>query len=260
MDQIANDDAADFGARLTAFGVDAALAAAGYALTIKLLFPSHPLFMHPKARAWAGVWTGLFLLYQAFASADGRRSAGKALAGIRVVGADGEPLSLGRSAARSALYVASSFFNIGFLWALFDSESRTWHDLAVGSRVVNDSPPSAGRVIALRAAACACLAVFSGAWYWSNVVSVRLLKSQHDQFTNTGLRELRMLEDLHFKRHGRYADSLEDLARLSPQPNAFLEDARGLFAELKITARAGGYTIVGRASDPARTRVAFTGP
>jgi len=260
MDQNTNDNLADFGARLTAFGIDLALAAAGYVVTIKLFFPAHSLFMHPKAQVWAAVWTALFMLYQAFAASDGRRSVGKALVGIRVVGPDDEPLSLGRSAARSALYLASSIFNLGFIWALFDSKSRAWHDIAVGSRVVSDTPPSPQRLIFLRVAACACLAVLSGAWYWNNVTSVRIVKAEHDKFTRVGLTEIKILEKMHFSRHGRYAESLEELSKVSSEPKAFLEDANGLFAELKITATPTGYTIVGRASDPAKTRVAFTGP
>lgn len=251
---------ADFGARLTAFCVDAGLMAAGYVVTLKLLFPAHELFMHPKAQLWTVVWTGLFLLYQAFFSCEGRRTAGKALAGIRVVDADGEPLGVAKAAGRSAMYLVSSIFNVGFIWALFDSKSRAWHDMAVDSRVVNDAPPSAQRLMVLRVAACACLAVLSGAWYWNNVVSVRIVKAEHDSFSSAGLTEIKMLERIHFRRHGRYAETLADLAAVSAEPRAFLEDTKILFEDLRITATPTGYTIVGRATDPAKTRVAFTGP
>lgn len=251
---------ADFGARLTAFCADMALVAAGYAVTLKLFFPAHSFSMHPKAQVWAAAWTGLFILYQAFFSCEGRRTAGKALAGIRVIGADGEPLGIGKSAGRSVLYLASSIFNLGFLWALFDAKGRAWHDLAVDSRVVFDAPPSENRLMALRAAACVCLALLSGAWYWNNVVSVRRLKAEHDSFTSVGLEEMRMLEARHFKRHGRYAGSLEDLSKMSPDPQAFLNETKVLFEDLRISATPTGYSIVGRATDPARTKVAFTGP
>lgn len=255
-----NSNLADFGARLTAFCVDAGLMAAGYVVTIKLFFPAHSLFMHPKAQLWTAVWTALFLVYQAFFSCEGRRTAGKALAGIRVVGADGEPLGLAKAAGRSAMYLVSSIFNLGFIWALFDSKGRAWHDMAVGSQVLSDAPPSPARLMGLRVAACACLAVLSGAWYWNNVMSVRLLKAEHDSFTSTGLEEFRMLEKRHFKRHGRYAETLTDLASVSSEPQAFLNETKVLFEDLRITATATGYTIVGRATDPAKTRIAFTGP
>lgn len=254
------DNLADFGARLTAFCVDAGLMAVGYVVTIKLFFPAHELFMHPKAQLWTAVWTGMFLVYQAFLSCEGRRTAGKALAGIRVVGADGEPLGVAKAAGRSAMYLVSSIFNLGFIWALFDSKSRAWHDMAVGSRVISDAPPSPGRLIGLRVAACACLAVLSGAWYWNNVLSERRVTADHDSFSSAGLTEIRILEKIHFSRHGRYAESLTDLAAVSTEPQAFLKGTKVLFEDLRITTTPTSYTIVGRATDPAKTRVAFTGP
>lgn len=253
-----NGNLADFGARLTAYGVDLALAAAGYFLTIKLFFPAEPLRMNPHAQVWTALWVALFLVYQAFFACEGRRSAGKALAGIRVVGADGEPLSLGKSAVRSAMYLLSSVLNLGFIWALFDSKSRAWHDLAVDSRVVCDAPPSPARTALLRVAACACLAVLSGAWYWNNVVSVRRLKAEHASFSSAGLTEIRVLERIHFMRHGRYAGTLAELATVSEQPEAFLKGTNVLFQDLRITLTPTGYTIVGRATDPAKTPISYT--
>lgn len=255
-----DEGAADFGARLTAFSADAALAAAGYFLTLKLCFPAYSPLLNPHARAWAALWTALFLLYQAFMSCEGRRSAGKALAGIRVVSAEGEPLGLGKAAVRSALYLASSVFNLGFLWALFDPKGRAWHDLAVDSRVVWDPPPSPARATALRLAACACLAALSGAWYWNNVLGPRRRAADHASFSNAGLLEIRLLEKRHFRRHGRYAATLAELSELSGDPKGFLEGTAVLFEDLRITAAGKGYRIDGRATDPLRTPVSFTGP
>lgn len=260
MATVTTENTAEFSARLTAYCVDMALAVAGYFITLKLFFPAYSPVMNPHARVWTALWIGLFLVYQAFSSCEGRRSVGKALMGLRVVDAEGEPLELGRAMVRSGMYLVSSVMNLGFLWALFDSKGRGWHDMAADSRVISDVPGSPMRTAILRVAACACLAVLGGAWYWNNVMGPRVRLAEHASFSDTGLTEVKVLQKAYFRRHGRYADSVSDLASVSPEPEAFQHGTKVLFEELNITATPTGYRVVGRASDPAKTPVAFTGP
>lgn len=255
-----NFSPAEFSARLTAFCVDAALAVGAYFLTLKLAFPAYSPLLNPHARVWTALWVGLFVVYQAFFSCEGRRSAGKTLMGLRIVDAEGEPLELTTAVARAAMYLPSSIFNLGFLWALFDKEGRAWQDLVTGSKVVSVVPASPARTAILRVAACACLGVLGGAWYWNNVLSVRRQVAADASYSTTGLSEIKFLQKLYHRKNGRYADSIADLASVSPEPAEFQKGTRVLFEDLRITASTSGYRVVGRATDAAKTPIAFTGP
>ncbi|MDE2511737.1 MAG: hypothetical protein KGL74_11505, partial [Elusimicrobia bacterium] len=70
---------APFSARVAAFTADVALMAAGYFLSLKLVFRSETVWGNPHGPLFVTLWTGAFLVYQAFLSCEGRRSAGKAL-------------------------------------------------------------------------------------------------------------------------------------------------------------------------------------
>jgi len=62
---------------------------------------------------------------------------GKMALGIRVVSADGEPLTKGQSFVRYLGYIPSGLvFGLGYLWMLWDTEKRCWHDRMANTRVV----------------------------------------------------------------------------------------------------------------------------
>jgi uncharacterized RDD family membrane protein YckC len=62
---------------------------------------------------------------------------GKMVLGIRVVGSDDQPPSGMASFVRFIGYIPSGLvFGLGYLWMLFDSENRCWHDMMAGTRVV----------------------------------------------------------------------------------------------------------------------------
>lgn len=66
---------------------------------------------------------------------DGKTVGAMAL-GLRVAKPDGDRLGLGLSAARQAMAIVSgAVILVGYLWAAWDREKRTWHDLVAGSRV-----------------------------------------------------------------------------------------------------------------------------
>jgi uncharacterized RDD family membrane protein YckC len=54
---------------------------------------------------------------------------------IRITRPNGDPVDLGRSAARSAMaFVSGIALALGYLWALWDPEKRTWHDIVADTR------------------------------------------------------------------------------------------------------------------------------
>jgi uncharacterized RDD family membrane protein YckC len=56
---------------------------------------------------------------------------------LRVVRGDGTPLDLPRALLRFAVAMFSlAPAGLGFWWALFDAQHRTWHDIAAGTLVV----------------------------------------------------------------------------------------------------------------------------
>jgi uncharacterized RDD family membrane protein YckC len=63
------------------------------------------------------------------------RTPGKQLAGLRVVTAQGFPLSLPRALLRAILYV---FFPLGLVWCVFSSKSASAQDLLLRTSVIYD--------------------------------------------------------------------------------------------------------------------------
>jgi uncharacterized RDD family membrane protein YckC len=65
---------------------------------------------------------------------------GKKLAGIRVVGMDETPLSLGRALWRNLAEFLSCIFFFGYLFALFTSKKQALHDLMARTLVIRSAP------------------------------------------------------------------------------------------------------------------------
>jgi uncharacterized RDD family membrane protein YckC len=63
---------------------------------------------------------------------------GMKLVNIKVVRQNAEPMGFWRSALRGTFgyYVSNLIFGLGFLWAAFDSQKRTWHDMIFDTWVV----------------------------------------------------------------------------------------------------------------------------
>lgn len=61
---------------------------------------------------------------------------GKRVVGIRVTRPDGTAVDPATAAVRSGVRLVSGFvILLGFLWAAWDPEKRTWHDMAADTRV-----------------------------------------------------------------------------------------------------------------------------
>jgi len=262
MENISTPRRADFSERALAFAADGALFAAGWALTLKAAAPDVPLPYHPRGAAALLIWGALFLAYQAYFSSEGRVTLGKRLLGLRVVGADGEPLGLLQAVGRSLGYLVSQIFTAGFLWALIDSSGRAWHDLPFGSLVVADGDLTAGRRVGVRMAAGALLTVFAGVWGWQNIWAPRYERIMTVAYARSGLDEYAVLQESYKRGHGRYADNMFALAQVSIDPTGFLRDSAALYdrGRVAITADRERYTIVARANDVDKTLVAISGP
>lgn len=60
---------------------------------------------------------------------------GKMIVGIRIARPDGGAVDLGRAALREGVaFVSGAAFGLGYLWAIWDREHRTWHDIVADTR------------------------------------------------------------------------------------------------------------------------------
>lgn len=106
------------------------IVSAPFGITIYLGRGRLPVRYNPASPVILFVYTWLMI-----ALANGQTLGAMAL-GIRVTRPDGTRLDLGRSAARAAMAIVSgSAILLGYLWALWDREKRTWHDMVADSRV-----------------------------------------------------------------------------------------------------------------------------
>lgn len=63
---------------------------------------------------------------------------GKKVMNLQVIKADGTELSDVDALIRAVGYYVSGLVGgLGYIWALFDNENRTWHDMFAGTRVIS---------------------------------------------------------------------------------------------------------------------------
>lgn len=90
----------------------------------------------------AAVFSLLLLIgssYFIFLEGYGGKTLGNMVMGITVIGDDGDSINVPVAFKRWAVsFFSASFLFIGFLWALFDSRSQTWHDKIAGTIVVKE--------------------------------------------------------------------------------------------------------------------------
>jgi len=126
---------------LDGFAVTAsfALIAAGVVFLINLLVPDFSLPVTPGL-VYAVTLSLWGFTYLWFGLAIFGKTLGKAVLGVRVVGADGAVTLTGRQAFIRALTYPLSFaiLGIGLIGIVFGRERRAWHDHFAGSAVVYD--------------------------------------------------------------------------------------------------------------------------
>ena len=81
----------------------------------------------------------LMLAYFTFFHGTWGQTIGKMIFGLRVVRADGQPLSFPRALGRAFGYFLSAIpFFLGFIWAGLSSGKRSWHDALTGTMVTRE--------------------------------------------------------------------------------------------------------------------------
>ncbi|HUK56013.1 MAG TPA: RDD family protein [Nitrospiria bacterium] len=87
------------------------------------------------------VWSFLFLVYFSFFTAYDGRTPGKMALGVRVVTANGQPVSWLRAIGRTLCYNLDIFtLGIGFILAAVPPAKRALHDVIAGTVVVKVEP------------------------------------------------------------------------------------------------------------------------
>ena len=85
------------------------------------------------------LWFGLIVsvLYFVGYWAKSGQTIGKSMLGIKIVGADGSGISLGKALLRYIGYLISGLvLSLGFLWLAFDRKRQGWHDKIAGTYVI----------------------------------------------------------------------------------------------------------------------------
>lgn len=218
--------------------------------------PERPLLW----RAPLAVWAALYLAYQAWGNRRGA-TVGKALFGLRVLGADGEPLGAARAAARALGLLASvPLGSLGCFWSFVDPRSRAWHDLIAGSVVVDERERAPGWASAVLALACGGALLGLGLWGAARAPSASdreaVLRARE------GMRVLARIQERHREGTGRYAARLSELAQASGDPVRFKESMAALFDPDRFLLQAGSrrYRVRARALDRRRTELVLEGP
>ncbi len=130
----------------------------------------------------------VWILYFPFMESRGGATFGKKLVGIRVLNANGEALSFGRSLARSfSKFISATIFMIGFIMVGFTEKKQGLHDIIAGCVVVKGDNTSAGKVWAIIIfilVICVGTLVMAGAKFLSVITGV--LSNSNIQSTSTG--------------------------------------------------------------------------
>ena len=248
--------------RFLAYLVDLAPFFAGYAASLYYLLLTRRLEGPAGLRQVLAAWIALYLLYQAAGNAAGG-TPGKRLFGLRVVRLDGTPLGALRGVVRAAGYVLSTpLCNLGFLWAVFQADSRAWHDLLAGSAVVEarEKSPSAAFRNAVAALLLLCLILGGNAWLY--LVRPTPEDREAVRKAEEGLRVFADIEEQWKRSKGGYTDQLQDLAEASGDVGEFKEAMGKIFDTdgFVLLANKNAYSISARALDRHRTEVMVAGP
>jgi len=130
--------------RLAAYLVDIGVISVAYSLTVTLLAFLAGLFLgeptgetHRGGLFLGGYGVFAFFYYWIGLSITGR-SVGKGLVGLRVVAADGEPISAWRAAVRCFIYPFSFILGLGLIPIVTGKRRRALHDAVAGDLVLYD--------------------------------------------------------------------------------------------------------------------------
>jgi len=216
-------------------------------------------------QVWRGAfaaWLCLYLLYHAAGNLLGG-TVGKRMLGIRVVAEGGGPPGLRESLLRAfGLLLSTPMFNLGFLWAFVHPESRAWHDLLAGTRVVERSPRSPARNLLSALLSLILLSAIVAWTLWYHLLRPAPEDAAAVERAREGLNILARIEEQYKARHGAYTGKLADLALESGDVGQFKAGMREIFDPERFWIAAGRdrYQLKARARDRRRTFVALSGP
>lgn len=89
-----------------------------------------------SANAWFLSFILGFLYHWLLVAYWDGQTVGKRVVNIRVTRRDGTAVDNGTAAGRAAMRIVSGIpLGLGFLWAAWDQERRTWHDMVADTRV-----------------------------------------------------------------------------------------------------------------------------
>jgi uncharacterized RDD family membrane protein YckC len=92
------------------------------------------IFIRTGGAGGGGLVVGFLYNWLMIAFNDGR-TLGKMACGIRIARPDGSPVDIGTAAARAGMAIVSGLaLGLGYLWAAWDDENRTWHDMVANTR------------------------------------------------------------------------------------------------------------------------------
>jgi uncharacterized RDD family membrane protein YckC len=118
---------ADFWSRFAALLIDA----------VVLIIPS---VVFGSGRFFGGLAV-TFLYHRLMIAYWNGQTLGKRALNIRIARPDGSAVDPGVAAARSGMRLVSGLaFGLGFLWAAWDPEKRTWHDMVADTRAFRVTP------------------------------------------------------------------------------------------------------------------------
>ncbi len=221
---------------------------------------SWPIFLTPMKVS--ACWVFLYGVYQLVGVHKGG-TIGKRLMGIVVVDGNGGHPGFLQSLIRAFGQILSSvFFNFGFWFAFFRSDSRTLHDLLSGTFVVQLRPKSRGESNALFLAAV-CVLVFIYGLLIHGLFSASSFNNQEKiKKSADALYLLAKIEDDYKSQHGTYTDSLADLAQASGNADEFRNALERMFEPDHFQMRAGRdvYWISAVCLDHSHTRLIVEGP
>lgn len=97
-------------------------------------------------------YVGVLIVVMLLEAGPYGQTPGKHIVGIRVVDTSGRTLSKGLSVGRYFAKLLSGMpCYLGYLWALWDEQNRTWHDLIVSTRVVTATERAPSLLAVIRA-------------------------------------------------------------------------------------------------------------
>jgi hypothetical protein len=185
-------------------------------------------------------------------------SFGKRLLGLKVTSLDGGALGPARSLVRAlGLVLSTPLFNLGFLWAFLNRDSRALHDLIASSRVVDAAPKSERRSLVTASLASLALAAAMTIIIWAAFFRPTPDDLLAIDRARRGLRILAQLEEQYKASHGQYTNQLSDLAEASGDVGEFVRSMGEIFepSQFKIKAGRNRFILSARAKDRRRTVV-----